>query len=247
MAAIANPTTQNYVLFTFGGTMGTGADAEIWQCGLKLGTFTTTASSLKLDNLTAYLNSVATPLMTWWTTAANNLRPDYSLTWCKAANIKGGLLGVNNPGGKYDGATDFSGGPNPAVHTYTPTAGGGTGGAIVPEIITLCYTFRSSTAAKGKAGSHGRIYPPFSFGTNTSRAGSGSVTIAVTSAKNLLTALKVDNAAVGGGGTANVRPCLFGRDGSVHLIDQVSVGDVIDVQRRRKNKLREVYTTSAWS
>lgn len=242
MAPIANPTTVPHALFTFGGTMGTGADAEIWQCGIKLGS-TDSGSTIpyQIPDLTAYLNAVKTPFQTWWTTAANLTRSDFKLTFAKVANIAGGPLGAKQVGGTYAGAADSNGGPNPAQVTFASIAGSTS--STLPHFLALAITFRASYVPKSLAGHQGRIYAPLAVGNTGSRANSASVTAAVTSGLALLSALKTGARDTAG----NVRPVLCGRNGTIHFIDQVSVGDVIDVQRRRKNKLHETYTTSAFS
>jgi len=240
---------QAHVLVTFGGTFSTGSDAEIWQCGVKMGAVQgTTASPLTLLDLTAYVNSIQAAVSTWFSSAANMMRNDFTLNWVKAANISGG--DDTHPYGKYLGATDSNGGPNPALYQYaTPVAGGfAISSGQVPQIITLALTWRNAAAPKGPrhSASHGRIYPPFALGTPTDRV-SGSLTNWVNSGKALLTALSKPGGWTIGGQAADLKPVLVGKDGTLRPIDQVAIGNVVDTVRNRKSKLREVYTTSAWS
>lgn len=248
MAPIANPQTAAYTLLTFGGSWTNGTDSEIWQCGLKLGSAGGAGfTPLKMDNLQGYLNAVKTPLSNWFAAAANGMRSDFKLLWAKAANIAGGSLGKGQPGGHYDGTHDFSGGVNPALVSYgAGTPGGVAPGTCVPVLLTVCFTYKSAANARARAGAHGRIYPPIRVGTNALRIGSGDVATCLVSAKALLAAVSANNVASGNGGTTSVAPGLFGRDGSSHAIDLVAIGDVIDVQRRRKNALREAYTVSTY-
>lgn len=252
MAAISNPTTKPYVMVTFGGSQGSGADAEIWQCGVKMG-FIDSAGAAQggnLDDLTGYLTSITGGLQTWFSSAANWIRNDFHLSFIKVANIAGGALQKGGPGGIYNGSHDTHGGPNPATASMNFLGGATNTTVWPPPFCALAITWRSSLAPKGKAGSHGRIYLPMAFGTNTNRVGNTDVTNALTAGKALLTLLsKTPVVPTSGpaGGTSTLKPCLFGRDGSSYLVDQVSVGNVVDVQRRRKSALHEVYTTNSWS
>lgn len=243
MAPIANPTTIAHVLVTFGGTFGTGPDAEIWQCGVKMGLAGTgNDHSLQIGNLASYASSIKGGLQTWFTTAGYFLRRDFNLTFLKVANIAGGAIGKNLPGNKYAGTVDSSGGPNPAVLACTGF-GGSAAASTSPPFCTAKITWRSTAVAKGRPSSQGGIYVPYAVASGTNRFPTADVNALVNCGKGLLTALSKDQV----DGTHSVRPILCGRDGTSALVDQVSVGDVIDVQRRRKNALREVYTTSAWS
>lgn len=251
MTAVAHPVAQKHVLVTFGGTFGSGTDAEIWQCGVKMGPTSAdkkTAWADNLQDLPAYLNLIKTPLSTWFSAAANNLRGDFRLGWVKVANIKGGPIGKGSPGNTYDGSVDALGHPNPQVATLNAT-GGSTNPAnyAIPQIITMAITWRASTVAKGRPASVGRIYPPSAFTTNSDRAGSAIAAQGVTCGQNLLTALSKDGPLNFGLVTGPIRPILYGIDGTMAVVDQVSCGDVVDTVRRRKDALKEVYTTAAWA
>lgn len=226
-------------LLTFGGSVNSGSDAEIWQCGIRLATFADTsapsAEALPLVDLTGYLNSITGGMSSWFSTTANGLRKDCTLSWLKVANI--------GADGKYSGSTDQHGGPNPALYSYaTPVTGGapGTGAVSHPPILTVCLTFRTAIA-RGK-GAHGRIYPPFSLALGNNTRISNAATFASSGAL-LLTSISKP----GQTNNANVYPVVASSGGPINKINAVWVGDVVDVQRRRKDALIENYTKLAWS
>jgi hypothetical protein len=244
-------TVKPFVLVTIGGTFGTGTNAEIWQIGIKMARNAGgVAGGGNLNSLTDYVNSIFGGVSTWWTTSANLCRADFNLTYVKAANITGGQTGKGNPGGKYAGTKDNAGGPNPAVHTFASVPGGATltGFAVPPPFVTLAVTLRNSQQPKGPrhSAAHGRFYAPFRIDPGgTSRI--ANTAPYGTSAAALLTALS-KNVATWSDQTSNdIRPVLVGSNNDINLVDQVSVGDVVDTIRRRKSKLRDVYTTTAWS
>jgi hypothetical protein len=243
-----------HVLVTFGGATNPGTgDAEIWQCGVKLGQIVGgNAAALKLDDLAWYVNAVQGGLSTWFHAATSKMRQDYTLNFVKAANIGAGT--VANPYGKYDGATDPAGHSNPAVYNYgSPVTGGAsiTVAPPAPPFVTLALTWRNSTMPRGPrySASHGRIYPPFSIQSATSRlaGGIGTANSYVQAGTDLLTVLSKTGAPVAGGTTGVLKPCLVGVNGVIKVIDTVAVGDVLDTVRRRKDKLRENYASAAWS
>lgn len=252
---------QKHVLVTLGGTFGTGSDAEIWQVGIKMGSKDSSTPpnyvGVNLTDLTAYANSISAGVTTWFSASANMIRNDFKLTTIKVANIAVAVPGVGKKGeptgvyGKYAGATDEHGGPNPAVLTVSALGGSNTTSPVnaAPQIITFAATFRNSAAPKGPrhAASHGRIYLPFNVSTTTDRQAVGTLTPYATSVATLLTALSKDNVTFTDLATTSIRPILVGRDGTVRGIDQVAIGDVVDTVRRRKDKLRENYNTIAWS
>jgi hypothetical protein len=243
-----------HVLVTFGGGFGSGADAEIWQVGVKMGALSSDGNVMdtQLKNLTSYVNSIQGALSTWFGNATNLLRSDFTLQWLKAANIGAGT--AQNPYGKYLGATDPNGGPNPGIYTYaSPVAGGAAVASFpTPPIITVAATFRNTNQPRGPrhSASHGRIYLPFRLQTSTNRIGSPSAYVTAVSA--LLTLLSQPSPAVIADGIDEAapngfKPILVGVNGTSNVVNRVDFGDVVDTVRNRKSKLREVYTGAAWS
>lgn len=244
MTKIANPSVAAHGLVSFGGTIQGGTSLETWMCTLRVARNDAGIPVAGLiPDLTAYLNAVKTPLQTFWT-GANGMRNDFQLTFLKVANIQGGALtGTGHVGGTYAGTTDSAGGPNPAQTTYASINGGAGATPTTPPFVTLCITWRCSNRPKSMAGHAGRIYLPYNVNNAGLRTGSTVQTAALTVGAALLTAFKTSAA----GANPAIKPCLTARDGTIQAIDTVSVGDVWDVQRRRKDKQREVYANAAWS
>lgn len=237
-----------HVLVTFGGTFGTGQNAEVWQCGVKM---TGKASDGSLfagyvKDLTGYVNNVQAPLVTWFSGINNLQRSDFTLAWLKAANIKPGTS--QNPYGTYNGSTDPNGGPNPALWTY---AGGGTPGgsaigtSTVPQILTVASTFRNKLAPKGPrhSASHGRVYLPMRVSGSSDRVGdtTGYATATIGLLNALVRASVAMTIPVLGDAVCTLRPALVGVNGTINFVDRVEVGDVVDTVRNRKSALRENY------
>lgn len=231
-----------HALLTVFGHMGSGADAENWQFGIRVAQ-NDAGGARPLDDLTAYGQAISAGIISAWSswsgTAAGNPAHWAGLDGWKVANI-----GAN---GKYLGSTDSHGGPNPYV---SPAQGGGLGPGTdisVPWFLTLAVSFHSAAATKYAR--HGRIYAPLalSVGSTGSPRVSGTVqNAAVTWAKALLTNIAKPTGT--GANTHPIRPVLASSHaGEVLEINEVRVGDVIDVQRRRKRQMRENYVKSAWS
>jgi len=214
-----------HTLFTFGGVLNTNqAPAEIWQCGVRVAE---TGLGGALADPDAFLADLVTPMHDWF---ANNGMQKFptsaTLDWLKAAQI-----GAN---GKYSDTFNH-------VHDYsTPVAG--TGAAAVPDILTLAISWVTGTAVRrGSYASHGRIYPPL---YTVAPASDGS--IRSSSAANTLL-LGSDLLAKINAVTQNCIPVVAsGHGGELRPITGVRVGDVMDVQRKRKDAVKETYVTAAF-
>jgi len=91
------------------------------------------------------------------------------------------------------------------------------------------------------------MYPP-NFGilpspTMSSCVGSSDRSTACTQAVVLINS--ISSITLGDG--AKLVPCLVSKQGSVHPIRSVLVGNVYDVQRRRKNAVKETYTANVFA
>lgn len=98
--------------------------------------------------------------------------------------------------------------------------------------------------------SNGRIYPPISLTVTAGspRVGASMQNSARDAGKALLSAINQPT-----GGTFAIAPCVVSRGangglgaGALELITSVRVGNVVDVQRRRKNALKESYVSANW-
>lgn len=208
---------------TFGGNLsdlGTMA-TEIWQCNVNIN-----PTSLNDAFCDPYLAAIQAALKTWFITAANQISSAADLRY-----IKCNLIGVD---GLYE---------NPTVtHRYDYTSiGAGGSTPTIPGDMCLAYSW--STALMRGPGSKGRIYPPNA--PTTAAAGSmiasgSSISAAVTSAKALLTVLASSST------TAAVPVIASGVNASLTPITGVRVGNLFDVQRRRRNAAPEIYSASVW-
>lgn len=205
--------------FVLGGTIGTGTSAEIWQCGVR-GTFGATITDAQRS---AWLGSTATAMASWFSLTASQTRTDAVMTYvkCNAINALGHYA---NPSSSFTVSTVATGGTTPTV----------------PGILTVAWTWK--TALGRGPGSKGRVYMPVQVGSfivpGADRITGGSTTTHVTAAKSFLVALGTAR------GGVTFTPCVASGVGSGVLapITTIAVGDVVDVQRRRKDALRESYS-----
>lgn len=227
-----------HVLVTFGGTLGTAPAGDSWQCGVRVTGAGPNGSTPNLDRV-GYANAISTPLQTWFTSVTGTygvMRQDAVLTFIKVASVHLDTPAAPaKPRWKYDVA-----GNNPQIRTKSS---GGPSAGVFPWFLSLAYSW--TTANLHGWGHTGRIYPPIAWpGTGASGANLTSAVVAdhVTKAKALLTAL----AQLDGSGTTAVPVVASLKDGSTHQITGVRVGNVIDVQRRRKEQIPETYTAATW-
>ena len=219
-----------HTLVTFGGVLNwLQPDHEIWQCGVRV--MKPGNPGAPLDDHDAYLAQIVDPLAAWF---AHDTAPAFpgstNLGWVKANPI-----GAN---GKYSDDTTH-------VHDYsTPQTGGGAGNVGVPDILCVCLSWQTRKAIRRASyATHGRIYPP-SYGV-AAAPGAMRLTAGVAAAwaqrgADLLTLLK--------GSTVPAIPVIAsGHGGEYEHITGCRVGDVYDVQRRRKDALREVYSDVPFS
>src|SRR3982751_1703199 len=217
----------NHALVAFGGDLPSG---EIWNCGVRViggnGGF--------LANPDNYLNDLYPLLQTWFSATANGMRNDASLKYVKANNI--------NAAGKYNEGTTH-------IHTYGSPPTGGNVPWLLPFVS--CAWSWTTAISRGMA-SKGRIYPPVTSGTQggTNYLSGADTTKFIAGAKALLSALRLT-----GLGSPSEQPQISvvspgtpknGNVGASHQITGVRIGNVWDVQRRRKNQPPESYTGAAW-
>lgn len=203
-------------LFVMGGTLDGGADAEIWQIGIR-GRFLPGSNGGEA----AYLNGINDNLAQWFSSAQNHIRVDAKLTYIKLNAIapNGDYLHPNDP------------------HTRAMNSSGGQAPNIPPF---LCVATSFKTDSPTKYALNGRIYLP-NTPANTvqySRIGnSDRADIAAAGVRLILLLRNDDNSDSQGEFTAGV----VSSHGADAVVTRVRVGDVLDVQRRRKNQLRESY------
>lgn len=229
-----------HTLVTFGGRLASTVSGvqEIWQCGIRLRIQLSDLVSWGggVTNPATYMAAIASPLSTWFHTSSSTVggseflgnRSDAYLDWLKVNNI-----GVD---GKYADK----------IHTNrydyaTPLAGGAVNSSC-PPFVTLAVSL--TTASKRGPGHRGRIYLPLLPPLSTNAVIS---TLAQTQANGTVKALlNVLKAPSDTGGT--ITPVVAsGINAATNPITGVACGQILDVQRRRKNKLPEgPYVSSTW-
>jgi hypothetical protein len=186
---------------------------EIWQVGIRVSTHA--AAGWWLADPAAYMNAIKGPIQTWFN--GSPLFPaSASLSLLKVNNIK--------TDGTYAGPTT----------NVTTIAGTGGTTATMPAFVSLAATLETGITL-GQA-RRGRIYLPTAVALASSRSvtcGSADRDALRAKVKALLTILLI-NEPTGG---LLVQPGIFSKTGSAtNDINGVSVNDVFDVQRRRKNR-----------
>lgn len=211
-----------HTLFVMAGSLTdpNSGQKDIWQCSVR--GVQVDSPDRPVTDPVAFMNGIATPLATYFASADSQICAYASLDYIKVNNI--------GADGKY---SDKS---NTNQHDYSPIIQGtGTNGHPFTE--SFAYSWRT-TKARGP-GSHGRIYLP-----NASQGAAGSATIApavqavyLTAAQQLLHILNV-----GDGDTAGMLPVVASNVNATNTpVTSISIGRVIDSQRRRRNALTEAY------
>lgn len=220
---------QPHTLVTFGGTVGEiSGDDEIWQVGIR--GFQTGGGPVAPTELAALAKSILRGdtgsgggLEGLWGAGGNAIPTDAKLVWCKAANI----------------GADGSYTAEPGIAEMPPVPG--LTSAQAPAFCSVVVTWTTGKSF-GKA-LRGRIYLPNyaagrSFGSSVAAA---EVTKVGNFARDLLHA--VDHSDDGShGGVYDFNPYVVSESGVSNPITGIRVGNVYDVQRRRKNAVPEVYT-----
>lgn len=209
---------------TFGGTLGGVDGPEIWACSVN-GLFN--GGTDVQANYQAWCDAIATAFNSWFTNATNRQSSRAFLAYIKMNRI--GTDGKYPPGWVT------------AQHTY-PSPAAGAVSSPLPGFCSIVWSWLTPVQ-RGPA-SKGRIYPP---NTPSSYAGGDQITGAeqsaqITAAKNMLNVL----AATYSSSLAFVPTVESSIGGAFHPINGVRVGNIIDVQRRRKNQIKETYVAATW-
>lgn len=218
-------TPHTYV--TFGGTIGevTSGD-EIWQCGVRVidlqagsggGPFSPAHAAEYADELAGGNAS----LPTWFSANHSLMAGSALMKWIKVASI-----GANG---------DYTAAP---IMRSVSAAGALT--AKTPMFMSVALSFRTDVVFGHKL-KYGRVYPPntaTAFVPGESVISSSDQDSLVISAKELIESINVAD--------PNWSPeaRVFSRQGGSSAITSVRVGNVYDVQRRRKNAVRETYRST---
>lgn len=209
-------------LVTLSGTLTekSGQD-EIWQIGLRCLTLAGTDPYSGADMLSA-LEAMEDDVTAWFGSGSAGIMPSVHLTQLKMANI--------GPDGKYTEDAQIL--PTDAVGSATPTR-------PAPSFCSLAYSF--GTPLFGRVATHGRVYPP-NFGYDTV-SGTGTVAIGAQNAAIAACAAMLE-AVQQHGSSSELVPAIISAKGPSAPIDKIRVGNVWDVQRRRKYAVPETYVAA---
>jgi len=215
---------QPHTLVTMGGrNKEITAYDEIWQIGFRGFNVPDGHTPMDPSQFENYVTQMAVPLATWWgSTKAHNANTAY-LDWVKVVNIGADGTYSSDP---YIGEVEL--GPGPA----TP---------LLPAFCCIVNSWTTDRRA-GKA-RFGRVYPPnYGAPLDTGSSISSSVASDMCDAAGALLTAVSDS-----GDEFNFVPYVVSRSGVSNPITGVRVGNVIDVQRRRKNAVPETYIDASWS
>jgi hypothetical protein len=198
----------------WGGTLPGGDD---WSCGLRM----TPVGAGTATNDPAMMTGVAAAIEAFHAAAGAQVGPGAKLTFSKmnAVGVDGHYLSLLTQ-----------------EHVHASVAGGGSGANTPANQIALVVTLETGFA-RGPA-HRGRFYLPLPMITPGSdgRIATGSRDPVVTAAAAFLTALN----AVSAGAKVGVYSRKSGA-AAHRIVTSMSVGRVLDTQRRRRNKLVEAY------
>ncbi len=210
----------NFIKVTFGGKLRD--TEEIWACGFHLAKRTENISVTEFETKgPTDITLIANEIKAFYN-ETNNLIPTYMrLEWVKLA-----LIGTN---GKYQTA--------PVEYEYSPASGGGSGQGFVPSTAAVITLVADKYKDPGK---YNRFYIPICApqATNQFVMTNAHIESLATTAAEMVR--DINSGTTIGGSELNVT-AVSQRVTSYLPIASVKVGNVIDVQRRRRNKLVETY------
>ena len=205
------------------GNLTSEVQAEVWACAINAVPGSGATTDFDGD---AYLAAVHASLATWFHAPTSHIGATATLQFLKI-----NAIGAD---GRY--ATPAT----PHTYEFSPEiVGAGTDNN--PDIISLRTSWQ--TARRRGPGSHGGIYlPNYTLGDGVHMSvDPGGQAIARDAGKALLTLLSAPS------GGLTVHPVIASKvDASNTAITGVTVGNILDVQRRRKNRLKETYLASPW-
>lgn len=225
-----------HIRIEFGGPLtARSADDEIWSCSIKAfpgatgGPANLSDGGASLD-LQAWCAAVAPQLSSWF--AASTPGQTMANT-AKIAYVKANVIG---PDGKYLNTTATN------VTNFTAVAGAGVQQS--PSFTSIAASF-GSDRARGPA-SRGRIFfPNFTAVSSGAAVTSGVQSAVLNKTLSLIGIIKAQTAGLNGG---VMTPALVSdRDALWSYIRTCRVGNLYDVQRRRKNAVSEVYVAGGVS
>jgi hypothetical protein len=240
-----------HTLFTFGGKIGTAPNLDAWQCGIRLRIAQTTNNvqgvDASLTNPGGYLTAVVPALKTWFGKLASStagsefmsMRQDATLEWAKCNNIKPALDSKGHATGIYSDLTHVN------RYDWATPYQQGASGATAPPFVTLAVSLLTSN--QRGPGHRGRMYLPVALPSVPSGKLASSYCVQANGTLKQLLVLLEAQADGGTPGGVAVQACIASKlDASLNKITGIATGDVVDVQRRRKEQIPEAYTTIAY-
>lgn len=223
------PYKQQFIKLTFGGSIASGQDE--WNCGINLGILTESGSLNSATALEAFdnlgenhLSDIVTALTTFYSTNAIDTPVGAPLQYVKLALINEGGLYVKEP------------------YEQAPlNISGSTRGGYVPQ-VTAAVTLSSDKYKD--PGKYNRFYLPYLTPDDLEAWRIPSSSALAVQAAGLMNDLAFQMDV--GSQPVLVLPCAVTQSntpGDSYLpITSVRVGNVYDTQRRRRNKINEVYS-----
>lgn len=227
-----------HALIAFGGPITNLSPGDTWQCGVRVRVQQSDGVSWNPVGLTdpaGFMNALAPGLKTWFGRAAvvttgsefMGMRQDATLSWLKVNNI--------GPDGKYTPAGYSN------IAAINPVQAGSVTGLALPSFVTLAVS--TLTALSRGPGHRGRIYLPLGLvPTSNDQIGATLQAQANGTVRALFDLIKATPDSAG-----TVQPIVASKiNGATNQITAVACGNVLDVQRRRKEQIPETYVTHSW-
>lgn len=213
-----------HALCQFGGKLdlhAAGDRGEIWSCGVRL----KSAAGGFLDDPETFIDVQVPRIKAWFVANTSTMRTDASLEYVKINNI--------GADGHYTGGTTTE-------RHFTPVFGAGHS-ATYPSYLTVAWSWTTGIS-RGLAHA-GRVFPPNGFVySGGSAITSGDRNEHAAAARALILACNGTLPETEGAVPVVVSGL---RGGAIHDITGVRVGDVVDVQRKRRNASAETYAALA--
>nr|CRY97265.1 hypothetical protein [uncultured prokaryote] len=215
-----------HTLITLAGRLAEQSVAdEIWQIGvrgLNPAGGDTPVDPAEFANLAA---AVQPGLATWFASAGAKIPVLVNYQQLKIVNI--------GADGKYTS--------EPYTPVFSPITGNSATHGIGPSFLSLAYSWE--TGVVGRRGKRGRVYPPNfgqTFVQDTAQVSAASITATGVAAKAFLAALDQS------GDEFQFQPAVVSSLGPWGYINKIRIGNVMDVQRRRKDAVAETYADTAF-
>lgn len=224
MAEVLGNYKHSFLKISFGGDIF--GDQDEWTCSINVGKNDEDFNFGSDWNPEDLAYEHAMDIKSWFTDIKSGISVNANLRWVKLA-----IIGID---GKYTGA--------PVIHDLAePAYGAYYQQAVVPQSsVALSMT----TDVRRGPGKDGRIYPPLT-GSVISNGREGNVIDKLDSFEKLISTINREYLSLLG---PNYRVIVAAREGKTGPainaeVTGVRVGDVIDTQRKRRNKMQENYTS----